>query len=77
MSDIILRSQVHKARFDHVCKICERPIQKGSKYENTVGVESEVFFSVRNHIQCVKDRSEYLNDQKRKEGCGEWAQDEF
>ena len=44
----------------------------------TVGIfDGRLLESIHNHTVCLSDRAEYINDQKRKEGCGEWGQQEF
>jgi len=68
MSYEIIRSETHKARKEHVCKICNAKIAKGAKYSKAVLVEDGIFYSITNHTECVESRAELLNDQKRREG---------
>jgi hypothetical protein len=78
MEDQIIRQSTHKARKVHTCKICRKEISKGTKYSLTVGIfDGRLLESIHNHTVCLSDRAEYINDQKRKEGCGEWGQQEF
>jgi len=77
METQIIRQSTHKASKTHECKICRKEITKGTSYVLTVGKWDGRFDSIRNHSECIDNRKEYLNDQKKREGCGEWAQSEF
>lgn len=77
MEDQVFEQSEHKALKPHVCKICQKVISKGTTYTLTIGIFDSHFQSIHNHSACLNDREEYLNDQSRKEGCGEWSQKEF
>jgi len=72
MSDFYNSRKV-KARKEHKCELCRKPINKGEVYSYNVGLWEGDFFTQKRHIKCDDKLDKYLSYI----GYGEYSLDCF